>query len=61
MKISEVYSSMALLLSPTYGTYFITTYRGTGKRVRYEGVRGKSKGRNKMDGGEKREGGKSST
>lgn len=24
--ISEVYSSIALLLSPTYGTYLITTY-----------------------------------
>lgn len=26
MKISEVYSSKARLESPTYGTYFITTY-----------------------------------
>ncbi|KAF7055160.1 hypothetical protein CFC21_062726 [Triticum aestivum] len=27
MKISEVYSSMALLLSPTYGTYCKTTVK----------------------------------
>ena len=43
IKISEVYSSIARLLSPTYGTYLITTCtarnegRGEGEEGRGEG------------------------
>ena len=54
IKISEVYSSIARLLSPTYGTYLITTCtarnegKGEGEEGRGEGEGGRGEGEKEM-------------